>query len=73
MSFSRYVKSLQEGSARGQYMFDLSVKQFCPELLKTYTVPNYFAGDFFQVRFISLLKPGSTQIKSNLIDKVLLN
>lgn len=44
-----FVDSVVARTAGNAYLFDWSIPRNCPALLETYSVPKYFASDFFQV------------------------
>eukprot|EP01123_Difflugia_compressa_P010045 TRINITY_DN3556_c0_g1_i1.p1 TRINITY_DN3556_c0_g1~~TRINITY_DN3556_c0_g1_i1.p1 ORF type:complete len:528 (+),score=76.90 TRINITY_DN3556_c0_g1_i1:113-1696(+) len=43
-----FIERVKSNSAGSSYLFDWSIPRNCPSLLKSYTVPKYFATDFFQ-------------------------
>jgi len=43
-----FIEQVKKGTAGNSYLFDWGIAAHCPSMLKTYTVPKYFATDFFQ-------------------------
>lgn len=48
-----YVDGIKSSSVKGKYLFDISLSSHCKPFLEGFTVPKYFAADFFQVRLSS--------------------
>lgn len=42
-----FIEQVKEGSAGNSYLFDWGIPAHCPSMLKTFSVPKYFAPDFF--------------------------